>query len=170
LRLVERADEARREYEELWHKFNPQDVKNQLAYAWAALMTGEHDAALQILASRAGDRVSGLSVVRRYLGFRCLLRGEFASAREHFDQAIDLADSLQGLDVWLVGDFEAFEVLQLLAGQPHAETGREMLEQCNNTPDTPIYLLGGNLVSLIAKGIQRDGEAAARSDIRKRFG
>jgi flagellar biosynthesis protein FlhA len=29
-----------------------------------------------------------------------------------------------------------------------------------NTPDTPIYLLGGNLVSLIAKGIQRDGEAA----------
>jgi tetratricopeptide (TPR) repeat protein len=133
LRMVGRANEARQEYEELWRKFDNQDVDYQVTYAWAAMVIGEYDAALDILASRSGDRVSGLSEIHRFLGYCRLLMGELASAQNHFDQSIELANSARKLDVWLVADFEAAEALQLLAGLSHAEAAREMLHRCKTS-------------------------------------
>ncbi|MDR4484512.1 MAG: FHIPEP family type III secretion protein [Nitrospirales bacterium] len=133
LRLVGRTNEAQQAYKELWRKFDEQDVDNQLAYAWVALMIGEYDVAHNILASRSGDRISGLCNIERYLGFYRLLRGECVPARDHFDRAIELANSGRELDAWLIGDFEGAEVLQMLTGRPHAEQAREMLAQCKTS-------------------------------------
>lgn len=130
LRLLGRADQAREEYEKLWSKFDKKDVDNQLNSAWAALMIGKYNAALDILGPRSDDRISGLAAVQRWFGFCRLLRGELASARKHFERAIELADSVRELEVWLIQDFQAAEVLQLLAGQPHEGEAKQILDQC----------------------------------------
>jgi tetratricopeptide (TPR) repeat protein len=133
LRLVGRAEDAKQEFEDLWRKSDQKDVDNQLFYAWAALMTGKVHEAIGIFDGCSGDRVCGLSTIQRYLGFCHLLDGKLETARDHLVRAIDLANSARELDVWLVRDFEATDVLELLTGRPHADQAREILDQCKTS-------------------------------------
>jgi tetratricopeptide (TPR) repeat protein len=132
LRLAGRPDDARREFDDLWRKFDKEDVDNAALHAWAALITGQEQAALAVFSTLADDRVLGMSTVQRYLGFCRLLRGELTSAQEHFDRSVELANSARKLDEWLVKDFEAAEVLEVLTGRPQAGAGRQMLGQCKD--------------------------------------
>jgi tetratricopeptide (TPR) repeat protein len=129
LHSLGRPDDARKEYEDLWGKFDPQDTEAQMSRAWAGLMTGKSDEALRILQGLEKERGGDSVAVQRYLGFCQLLHGELARAQKHFDQSIALANSTRELNAWLVADVESDEVRQRLAGTAHAEAGPELLDR-----------------------------------------
>ncbi len=160
LQLAGRAEEARKEWETLWSKSDKQDVDNQLSYAWAALMTGLNDDAIKILAARPADRIDGLSTLQRYFGFASLLSGDLDAARSHFELSLSRATSIRKCEEWLLRDFEAEDVVRLLAGRPYESAALEILEhykaeaskrrEAMRPPSSPLDEIRGVIDSLVA--------------------
>ena len=131
--LMGDRENSRRRYQTIFERYDPLDMDNLGAYAWAAYSIGQTEKATELLNRLLEEMPDAEGNTRRNLGLCYLRRGDLERAKTNMTAGINLARNVRELDDFTLIDFKEVEEASL--AWPHGEEARRLLAEMRSLAD-----------------------------------